>query len=149
MLYLCARLSPQPVQRSALPGRMAPVPAAEYPFQMIAGVPVVTAPAEMDITTSAELRATLCRCRGEGHATVVVDLTGTWFCDMAALRELVRAHQRAVADGGGLRLVTPADGALPRIFAVTGQNDSIPRYLSLARALACPRRRDDEARGFG
>jgi len=66
----------------------------------------------------------------------VVDLTGTRFCDSAGLQELVRAHERAVASGGGLRLVIPAEGGFLRIFTVTGLDGVIPRFATLRQALA-------------
>jgi len=50
--------------------------AAEYLFQMVRGVPVVTSPAEIDMTTAGQLRAILCHGRARGHPTVVVDMTG-------------------------------------------------------------------------
>lgn len=109
---------------------------AEYPFQMIGGLPVVTVPAEIDITTSAQLRATLSRWHSRGCDTVVVDLTGTVYCDMAGLHELELAHKRAAADGGGLRLVTPADGPFMRIFTVTGDDRVIPAFDTVQHALA-------------
>jgi anti-sigma B factor antagonist len=112
------------------------VPATEYLFQMIGGVPVITAPAEIDITTAGELRAILFDWQSRGHATVVVDLTGTRFCDSAGLRELIRAHKRSVADGGGLRLVTLADGAFLRIFTIVGLDGIIPHFATLKQALA-------------
>jgi anti-sigma B factor antagonist len=112
------------------------VPASEYPLQMGGNVPVVTAPAELDTTTAGQLRAILLQWQNQGYTTVVVDLTGTQFCDSAGLRELVWAHKRAVADGGGLRLVTPAEGAVARIFTVTGLDGILPRYTTLAQALA-------------
>jgi len=115
------------------------VPATEYRFQMIGGVPVVTAPAEIDTTTAGELRAILFEWHSRGHTTVVVDLTGTQFCDSAGLRELVRAHKQAVADGGGLRLVIPAGGVFLRIFTVTGLDGIIPHFATLGQALGrCP-----------
>ena len=112
------------------------MPATEYRFQMIGGVPVVTAPDEIDTTTAGELRAILFEWHSRGHTTVVVDLTGTQFCDSAGLRELVRAHKRAVADGGGLRLVTLADGAFLRIFTIIGLDGIIPHFATLKQALA-------------
>lgn len=112
------------------------MPAGEYPFQMIGRVPVVTAPAAIDITTSGLLRASLSQWHNRGDSTVVVDLTGTVFCDMSGLRELARAHERAVADGGGLRLVTPANGAFARIFTLTGLDDVIPNFATVEQALA-------------
>jgi anti-sigma B factor antagonist len=112
------------------------VPAAAYPFAMIGRVPVLTAPSDIDITTSGELRAILLWWHSRGHTTVVVDLTGTVFCDLAGLRELAQAHERAEAAGGGLRLVIPAGGAVARIFTITGMDGVIPRFATVEQALA-------------
>lgn len=110
--------------------------AAGYRFQMIGSVPVVTAPAEIDVTSAGQLRAILSEWHNRGNATVVVDLTRTMFCDMAALHELERAHERAVADGGGLRLVTRADGAVARIVTLSELDGAIPRFATVEHALA-------------
>lgn len=110
--------------------------ATRCPLQMVGGVPVVTVPAEIDMTTAGQLRAILFDWHGRGHATVVVDMTGTQFCDCAGLRELVLAHQRAVREGGGLRLVIPAGGVVLRVFTVTGIDRLIPRFTTLQQALA-------------
>ncbi len=109
---------------------------SKYPFQMAGGVPVVTAPAEIDATTADQLRAILLEWHTRGHATVVVDMTGTQFCDSAGLRELVRAHKRARAEGGELRLVLPADGAVPRVFTFTGLDRLIPHFSAPEQAMA-------------
>jgi anti-anti-sigma factor len=65
-----------------------------------------------------------------------VDLTMTRFCDSAGLHVLVRAHRRALAEGGELRLAIPAEGAVARIFTVTGLDRLIPSFGSLDQALA-------------
>jgi anti-anti-sigma regulatory factor len=65
----------------------------------------------------------------------VVDMTGTVFCDSLGLNTLIRAHQRALAEGGGLRLVT-ADGPVLRIFTLTRLDQFIPCFASLEEALA-------------
>jgi anti-anti-sigma factor len=103
---------------------------------MAGGVPVFTAPAEIDASAVAELRAVLLEWHARGYTTIVMDLTATRFCDSAGLRELVRAHDRAVADGGGLRLVVPADGALLRVLGVTGLDGIIPWFATVTQALA-------------
>jgi anti-anti-sigma factor len=103
---------------------------------MIDRVPVITAPAAIDITTSSGLRAVLLQWHQRGHTTMVVNLTGTVFCDMAGLHELERAHKRAEANGGGLRLVTPADGPFLRIFTITGLDRVIPHFATVEQALA-------------
>ena len=52
-----------------------------YLRKMIDGIPVVTAPAEIDVSNADQLRAVLLDTATRGHATVVVDLTLTRFCD--------------------------------------------------------------------
>ena len=47
---------------------------------MINGMSVVSAPAEIDITTAGRLRAVLLDATAPGHPTVVVDMTRTVFC---------------------------------------------------------------------
>ena len=65
----------------------------------------------------------------------MVDVTRTQNCDSAGLSVLVRAHKRALEEGGELRLVMPAHGAVFRIFTLTGLYRFIPRFGSLQEAL--------------
>src|SRR5256885_2103638 len=60
---------------------------------------------EVDITNAAGLRAALLEAAAHGSRTLVADMAQTQFCDSAGLNVLVRAHQRAQADGGELLLV--------------------------------------------
>jgi anti-sigma B factor antagonist len=103
---------------------------------MIKGVPVVAAPAEIDIATEDRLRAVLLDAIGGGHPTVVVDMIRTQFCDFSGIHALLQAHEQAVAEGGELRLVVPADGAVPRVFSLTCLDRLIPCFASLEAALA-------------
>ena len=112
------------------------MPDGSCSFLIASGVPVVTAPAEIDITTAGQLRAALAGWAARGHTTVVVDLAGTQFCDCTGLHVLVRAHKHAQAEGGGLRLLLPASGPVPRLFTLTGLDRVIPRFTSLEQALA-------------
>jgi anti-anti-sigma factor len=105
-----------------------------YSFVMIGGVPVVTAPVDIDAANAEGfqqilLRAASCRAR------VVVNMTGTRFCDSAGVRVLVRAQERALANGGELLLVIPASAVL-RVFALTGITRVIPHVADLNKALA-------------
>jgi anti-sigma B factor antagonist len=111
------------------------MPGIRFPL-MLNGVPVVTAPAEIDVTTAGQLRMVLLRAAARGHAMVVADLTRTRFCDSAGLSVLVRAHRQAVADGGELRVVIPGRGAVARVFALTCLDRVIPVFASLDEALA-------------
>ena len=106
-----------------------------YPIEMVNGVPVVAAPPEIDASNAGWLRAALLDAAARGHATFVVDMTGTQFCDSAGLGVLVRAHNRALADGGELRLVIPASAMVLRVFALTGIDRVIPNFPSLYEAV--------------
>ena len=110
------------------------MPDVSSPSGVISAVPVVTAPEEIDITTAYRLRSALAAAV-RGHATVVVDMTRTHACDTAGLHVLVRAHRRALAQGGELRLVAPSPD-VRRLFAVTGLDRVIRHFASLDEALA-------------
>jgi anti-anti-sigma factor len=62
-------------------------------------------------------------------------MTRTRFCDSAGLGVLVRAHNRALAEGGELRLVIPASAMVLRVLAVTGIDRVIPNFPSLYEAV--------------
>jgi anti-sigma B factor antagonist len=102
---------------------------------MVGGVPVVAAPEEIDASNADWLRAVLLEAACRGHGTFVVDMTRTQFCDSSGLGVLVRAHNRAVAEGGELRLVIPASAMVLRVFALTGIDRLIPNFPSLGEAL--------------
>ena len=110
------------------------MPDNRYPL-MINGVAVVTAPAEIDIANAEQLRMVLLEAGRRGQAKVVVDMTRTRYCDSAGFSALVAAHKWALAEGGGLRLVIPADSRVLRIFTVVGLGRFIPRFGSLEEAL--------------
>jgi anti-anti-sigma factor len=102
---------------------------------MVKGVPVVAAPAEIDISNAGWLDAVLREAAARGHARFVVDMTGTTFCASSGVGVLVQAHKRAVADGGELRLVIPASAAVLRVLAITGIDQVIPNFPSLYEAV--------------
>jgi anti-anti-sigma factor len=123
-----------------IPGRMrvrregAQVRDNRHPL-MMNGVAVVTAPAEIDIVNAEQLRTVLREAGRLGHARVVVDMTGTRFCDSEGFSVLITAHKRALAEGGGLRLVIPAGSPVLRSFRAIGLGRFIPRFGSLEQAL--------------
>ena len=111
------------------------MPETSFPVEVVSGVPVVTAPEEIDITNAPGLRAALLQAAAHGSTTLVADMAQTQFCDSAGLNVLVRAHKRAQADGGELLLVI-CTAAVLRIFAVTGIDHLIPHFPTLEQALA-------------
>jgi anti-sigma B factor antagonist len=118
-----------------------------FSVELVRGVPVVTAPEEIDITNAAGLRAGLLEAAGleaagleaglavGGHPAFVVDMTRTRFCDSAGIAALIEAHRRAQAAGGQMLLAVSGAG-VPRIFELTGVDRVIPSFTSLEEALA-------------
>jgi anti-sigma B factor antagonist len=104
-------------------------------FEVVSGVPVVTAPEEIDITNAPELRSALLEAAAHGHGTLVVDMTRTQFCDSSGLHTLLAAHKRAQAEGGELLLAIAAAPVL-RVLALTSIDRMIPNFTSLDEALA-------------
>ena len=106
-----------------------------FPVEMVSGVPVVTAPEEIDITSAPELRSALLEAAAHGHGTLVVDMTRTRFCDSSGLHALLAVHKRAQAEGGELLLAITAAPVL-RVLALTGVDRIIPNFTNLEEALA-------------
>jgi len=111
------------------------MPAVSYSISKASGVPVITAPTDIDLTNADLLRTVLAGTTALGHGTFVVDMTATRFCDSAGLHVLIRAHKRAVAEGGELRLVL-GTASVRRLFALTGLDRVIPSFARLDLALA-------------
>jgi len=63
-------------------------------------------------------------------------MTRTRFCDSAAVHALIAAHKRVLAEGGGLRLAVPADGAVHRVLTLLGIDHFIHCFASLEEAVA-------------
>jgi anti-anti-sigma factor len=109
------------------------VPDVSCPATVVRDVPVLTAPEQINISTAYALRAALASA-ARGQATVIIDMTRTRSCDTVGLHVLVRAHKRALAAGGELRLVISSPDVL-RVFAVTGIDRVIRHFASLQEAL--------------
>jgi len=115
------------------------VPETSFPVEVIEGVPVVTAPEEIDISNAAGLQAALLEAvllepAEPGRAMVVVDMSRTRFCDSAGLNALVTADRRARADGGEIRLAA-VGAAVARVVALTGVDRVVAVYATLEDAL--------------
>ena len=111
------------------------MPEDKFPVEVVHGVPVVATPEEIDITNAEALRSALLTAAANGHDTLVVDMTGTQFCDSSGLHTLIAAHKRAEAEGREVLLVIPSPTVL-RVFALTGMDRVIPNFTSLPEALA-------------
>jgi anti-sigma B factor antagonist len=96
------------------------------------GVPVVTAPGEIDAANAEALGDALAAASAD-HPTIIVDMTRNVFCDSSGLRVLIMAVKRARAAGGELRLVL-SQPHLRRVFTVTGLDRVIKISGTLAEA---------------
>jgi anti-sigma B factor antagonist len=96
---------------------------------------VVSLPVEIDISNADQVREDLLSILNRGAAMLVVDMGGTTFCDSAGVNALVRAHKRASADGGQIRLVVSAP-AVQRVLAITGIDRLMDVYPTVAASLA-------------
>jgi anti-sigma B factor antagonist len=108
---------------------------SSFPVEVISGVPVMTAPCELDITNASELETALQSTAPDGTGTLVIDMSSTRFCDSAALRTLLMARTRLRAGGGDLLLVIAGEAVL-RVFQITGADRLIRHVASLEEALA-------------
>jgi anti-anti-sigma factor len=108
---------------------------SKYAIQVVRGVPVVAAPAALDLRGADVLRTTLLHLGAAGHVTIVVDMSATTTCDAAGRAELRRAYQHAVAEGGDLRLVVSAE-ALAEVLGHGGLARVIRHYQTVADAVA-------------
>jgi anti-sigma B factor antagonist len=108
----------------------------EEPFVVreVGGMSIVSAPEEIDVGNSARFRAATLAA-GSLHPTLIIDLSGTEFCDSSGLSVLVRALRRAQSEGGEVRLVVTTAAVL-RILSVTGVGSLFPVFASLDEAVA-------------
>ena len=106
-----------------------------FPLTVVRGVPVVTAPGDIDATNAAQLCSALLEAAAHGHGTLVADLIRTDFCDASGLRVLLAARRQATAAGGEMLLVSRGPGML-RILAITRADRYFRSFTSLEEALA-------------
>ncbi len=108
---------------------------SRYPIQLVRGVPVIAAPATLDLRAAGLLRTTLLHLAAAGHVTVVLDMSATMGCDAAGRAELARAYRHAAAEGGDLRLVA-GSRSLSDVLAGSGLDRVVGQFPSVAAAVA-------------
>src|ERR1700751_3258823 len=114
-----ARVTTRHGSRHRTPGRrgVTAMPEIRCSVEVLRGVPVVSAPEEIDIMTSTALLSALLAAAAlaNGNRTFVVDMTRTRFCDVSGVRTLLAARKRVQADGGRM-LVAVTAAAVLRVF---------------------------------
>ena len=103
---------------------------------------MVTMPAELDVTNSADVHDLLAAVAAERPDVVTADLAGTIFCDSAGVHTLARAHRLVSANGGELRLAV-GDSPCARILELTGLDQVLPVYRTVQESLLTSRAAPD------
>ncbi len=94
---------------------------------------IITMPAEIDTANADQIRQALLSAASPDVTVLIIDMSGTTFCDSAGVNAIITAYQQAAAAGIQLRLVTTS---VLRIFQLTGADQLIPIYPTLEAALA-------------
>jgi anti-sigma B factor antagonist len=99
-------------------------------------VRVLRAAGELDLAAACTLCARVDAARDAGFRRVLVDLTRLEFCDSSGLRALVGAADEVIAGAGRLAVIAPDEGAVARLFTITGAREFLPVHASLDDGLA-------------
>jgi anti-sigma B factor antagonist len=110
--------------------------ASKLPIRHTDQYTVVEMPEEIDATSSDDIREQLLSLLNTGNGPVIIDLTGTAFCDSSTLKALIRARTLADAAGRRLYAAVPPSGPVRRIFKLTAISRLIPIHDDLDTAIA-------------
>ncbi len=104
-----------------------------FPISSRDGVPVVTAPAEIDFSNALAFGSALAAA-GTAGPIIIVDMRANVVCDSSGLSALISAHKRADTAGGELRLVMhPAH--VPKVFKATGVDRLVKIFSTVSEAV--------------
>jgi anti-sigma B factor antagonist len=95
----------------------------------------VTLPQHVGESNASQIREELLEVISRGAAELVMDMTGTAWCDHGGAAAVARAHQRGIASGTQLRLAVAAE-TVRRVLTLNGLDRLIPIYRSLEDAIA-------------
>ena len=105
-----------------------------YPVLWVGQAAVVSAPAEVDVTSADEILKCLLSAIGNGARVLVVDMTATTFCDCAGVHAIVTCWKQAAAEGVSLRLAAGAPAVIP-VLGFTGASRLIDTRPTVTAAL--------------
>ena len=98
---------------------------------------IVTIPAELDVTNTAEVGELLAAVIAQSPEVLTADMTATTFCDSAGVHTIAAASELAATSGTELRLVL-GDSPAARIFELTGFDQLLPIYPDIQQSLHTP-----------
>jgi len=103
----------------------------------VRGLPMIELIGDVDCYNAPVLTESLVRMIDNGDPDVILNMTHVDFVDSVGLGALVTVHQRAVENGGSLRVLCP-NRQIWRVFDITGLMRAFPVYrdeLALAASL--------------
>ena len=109
-----------------------------YKLRWVGQHAVVEMPAEIDVTNAEEIRQALLSAASHDAAVLVIDMSGTTFCDSAGVQAIIATRKQAAASGTQLRLA--ATGVL-RILTLVGDRPADPRLPDPGRGTSRDTRR--------
>ncbi|HVT68761.1 MAG TPA: STAS domain-containing protein [Trebonia sp.] len=98
-------------------------------------IAVVRLPAEVDLRLADSVRESLLTLINEGAHALIVDMTGTEFCDSAGMHALIRASQRAAANKTQMRIAI-AYTAVLRVLELTAVDRLLDVHPDVSSAIA-------------
>jgi anti-sigma B factor antagonist len=109
------------------------VPAEDGKVQWAGPHAVVVMPTEIDAVNAERIGQELLSAVSLTAAVLIIDMSGTTFCDSAGVQAIIAAYRQATANGTELRLVATA---VLRILTIVGIGELVPIYPTLEAALA-------------
>jgi anti-sigma B factor antagonist len=106
-----------------------------YPVPWTGTQAVVTLPAHIDVSNAGKVREELLAVINRAATVLIADVTATGSCDHGGADAMVRAYQRAAANGTQLRLVVTAN-IVRRVLDANGLDRLISIYPSVEAAVA-------------
>jgi anti-anti-sigma factor len=113
-------------------------------------ITLITLTGSLDLASERRLRADVSAAVGDASRALVIDMRGVTFMDSTVLAVLVHGDQQFRRQGRRMALVVRDEGAIQRLFSVTGVRDELPFFGSLDEAAAYvldARRRRRKAEG--
>jgi anti-sigma B factor antagonist len=101
----------------------------------IAGQAVIALPEYIDVSNAGQIREELLWVINLGAAALIADMTVTLSCDQSGADAVMRAYQRALANGTQLRLVVTAQ-IVRRVLDLRGLDRMVSVYPTLEAAAA-------------
>lgn len=99
------------------------------------GIRILGVSGDLDLGTAGTFCARVDAARAAGSRRLLLDFSQLRFCDSSGLRALIGAADEVVASAGRVVVVPPVEGPAARLFAVTGTEELLPLYPSVAEAL--------------